>query len=274
MERWIDEFSDAIEAGQARLAIEVLNARSTQHASTPNSADKKAALTIIRKTISNPQVRYQLATQFAGEQAPVGAELAASIVSWDCDSLSGEPIQLLRRLADHASWEVRETVAAAAGSLLEHCWDTAYPICADWSRDSSAMVRRAVAVAAKYAAKARNPSWAKPLLTLLEPLLADSDPYVRKNLGPFAVGDGLLRCYPSETLAWLAEVATRQDESTRWNVAMAFSTAEAAKHVDEALRVLELLSSDPRSSVKRAVASALKKLANRTPVEVRASTQS
>jgi 3-methyladenine DNA glycosylase AlkD len=89
--------------------------------------------------------------------------------------------------------------------------------------------------------------------------------YVRKNLGPFAIGDGLLRCYPDLTLEHLARWAGSDDARVRWNVAMAFSTAEGARHVDAALPILERLAEDDRRFVWRAVANAMRNLGKRAP---------
>jgi len=77
-----------------------------------------------------------------------------------------------------------------------------------------------------------------------------------------------LRCYPELTLPRLEEWAGREDEQTRWNVAMAFSAAAAARHVERALSILERLAVDERRFVWRAVASAMRNLGRRDPTEV------
>ncbi len=119
----------------------------------------------------------------------------------------------------------------------------------------------------KRAAKVRQPEWGQRFLDLLDPLLGDRSTYVGKNLGPFAIGDGLLRCYPDLTLQRLEVWAKRSDEGTRWNVAMAFSAAEAAKHVEAALPILTELAADDQRYVWRAVASAMRNLGRRRPAE-------
>jgi 3-methyladenine DNA glycosylase AlkC len=171
------------------------------------------------------------------------------------------------RLAEHPDWQRREDAAWMLSELLVAHFGEVYQLCWDWVRHPSENIRRAVVVGVKRAAKVRQPEWSQRFLDLLEPLVSDRRTYVRKNLGPFAVGDGLLRCYPEVTLQRLAEWAERSDEGTRWNVAMAFSAAEAAKHVEAALPILTELAADDRRYMWRAVASAMRNLGRRRPTE-------
>ncbi len=171
------------------------------------------------------------------------------------------------RLAEHADWQRREDAAWMLSELLVAHFGEVYRPCSEWVLHPSENIRRAVAVGVKRAAKVRHPEWGQSFLDLLDPLLDDRSTYVRKNLGPFAIGDGLLRCYPHLTLQRLAAWADRPDEGTRWNVAMAFSAAEAAKHVEAALPILAELAADDRRYVWRAVASAMRNLGRRRPAE-------
>ena len=106
-------------------------------------------------------------------------------------------------LADDADWEVRECAAGLFARVLERDFERGLALFAKWTAHRSPNVRRAVALAAKSAAQERRPGRARPLLDLVERLLSDAAEYVRKNLGPFAIGDGFLRAYPEATLARL-----------------------------------------------------------------------
>ncbi|MEM2087820.1 MAG: hypothetical protein QXF52_04005 [Thermoproteota archaeon] len=134
-----------------------------------------------------------------------------------------------------------------------------------WSKNSSSNLRRCVAIAVRSAGNLRKEEWTKPLISLLEPLLPDKTLYVRKNLGPYAIGDGLLRCYPDFTLKHLRGWAHRKDEGTRWNVAMAFASYGGNKNWREGIEILAALANDERRYVWRAVASSLLYLARRHP---------
>src|SRR5439155_602413 len=83
--------------------------------------------------------------------------------------------------------------------------------------------------------------WAEPLLDLLEPALKDENEYVRKNLGPFTIGDQFLRSYPDATLARLRKWMEDPDENVRWNVAMAFAAASGARLAQRAPDILDFL---------------------------------
>jgi 3-methyladenine DNA glycosylase AlkC len=126
-------------------------------------------------------------------------------------------------------------------------------------------VRRAIVLAAMDAAARHKPERAAPLLALVEPLLPDRAEYVRKNLGPFAIGAALLPAYPEQTFPMLRAWAGRENEVTRWNVAMACSSAAAARYPAAASAILRALATDERRFVRGAVRSAARKLAARQP---------
>lgn len=170
----------------------------------------------------------------------------------------------LHDLADHPNWEVREFVADALGAVLSRHWQSVLPVCNMWRDEPLANLRRAVIVAAKYAARDRLPDRGDPLLDLIEPLLADRHPYVRRNLGPFAVA-GLLSAYPRETWVRLHTWAESGDEVVRWNVAMAMSAAVATRQPAAAFALLDRLRGDDRRFVQQAVASADRLLRRRHP---------
>jgi 3-methyladenine DNA glycosylase AlkC len=180
--------------------------------------------------------------------------------------LKAEEITL--RIADDAHWEVREDVDNVMLEIVKFDFDEAYALLKKWTKHPSENVRRAVVMTAKKAGRERRLEWACPLLDLLEYLLNDRSVYVRKNLGPFAIGDGFLRYHPAITLQYLETWSKMEDGQVRWNVAMAFSSAEAAKHIEAALPILERLACDERRFVWRAVTSAMRNLGRRVPDRV------
>lgn len=117
----------------------------------------------------------------------------------------------------------------------------------------------------RNAGNLRKEEWAELLIHLLELLLSDKTAYVRKNLGSYAIGDGLLRCYLNLTLKHLRRWAHRKDEGTRWNVAMAFASYGGNKNWREGMKILTKLATDERRYVWRSVASALLYLSRRHP---------
>ncbi len=185
---------------------------------------------------------------------------------WEKDKNRAE--RLLTTLANDEHWLVREETHEIWGELLKKNFQQVFPILQTWSTHSSANLRRCVAIAARSAGNLRKVEWTEPLIHLLEPLLSDKTAYVRKNLGPYAIGDGLLRCYPNLTLKHLRRWAHRRDEGTLWNVAMAFASYGGNKNWREGMKILTKLATDKRLYVWRSVASALLYLARRHP-EVR-----
>jgi len=182
---------------------------------------------------------------------------------WETDKDRAE--QILTILADDEHWLVREDAHSVWSGLLKGDFQQVLPILQTFSVHPSANLRRCVAIAARSAGNLRKEEWAKPLLSLVEPLLSDKTAYVRKNLGPYAIGDGLLRCYPDLTLTYLRKWAQRRDEGTLWNVAMAFASYGGNRNWREGVKILSELAADRRQYVWRSVSSALLYLARRHP---------
>jgi len=213
----------------------------------------------------NEKRMWHWAVNLASQENPHIRRYASKLLLnlWEKDRSRAE--KWLKKLADDEHWIVREDAHNVWGRLLGKHFKKIKPILQTWTRSSSANLRRCVAIAVRKAGNLKKEDLAKPLISLLEPLLSDRTPYVRKNLGPFAIGDGLLRCYPSVTLGRLCEWARRKDEGSLWNVAMAFASYGGNKNWQEGTRILSALATDERRYVWRAVASAMLYLARRQP---------
>jgi 3-methyladenine DNA glycosylase AlkC len=212
---------------------------------------------------------YKWACRLADRPEPAARAVAAPMLRHDWLARPEEVQARLLHIADDEDWWVREAAHSTMGSLLVAHFCAFYPILEAWTEHPSPNVRRGVALAARKAANEKRIEWADLLLDLVEPLLADRTEYVRKNLGPYAIGDGLLRCHPEPTLARLRCWAKDASEAVRWNVAMAFRSFGGTRHLQEALQVLEQLAADERRFVWRAAAAALHYLGRRRPEIVR-----
>src|SRR5207244_12227555 len=132
-----------------------------------------------------------------------------------------EPVGVLRSveaLAEDPHWEVREAAGGLLGTLLDRDFDRMRGRLEVLRSSKSENLRRAVVLAVKYAARRDKPERVADLLRLLEPLLRDPEPYVRRNLGPSTIGDALLRVDPKETLKALKEWSRDRDQTVRWHV--------------------------------------------------------
>jgi 3-methyladenine DNA glycosylase AlkC len=270
-EAWEMGFRQALVQEDLPRAVHILERRN-KSSGTPPGSDKVKALRLVEQRILDPDEAYGWAMRLLQSESAAARSLGAMLVPTFIERFYAQhPRQaqeLMVRIADDAHWEVREDANAVLLPLLRARFDETVALLRQWTRHPSENVRRAVVLTVKKAGRERRPEWGKPLLDLLEPLLGDRSVYVRKNLGPFAIGDGLLRCYPALTLGRLACWAGSDDAQVRWNVVMAFSTAEGARHVDAALPILERMAGDGRRFVWRAVASAMRNLGKRAPERV------
>jgi HEAT repeat protein len=176
--------------------------------------------------------------------------------------------RLLLNLARDEDREVRLYAASTMARVIRSSFKTNVRHLRAWSRHPDPSVRRQVIIATVAVADERHPDWAKALLDLLEPHLSDRDPYIRRNLGPFALGQGMLRVYPDAALERFAKWLGSNDEIVRWNIAMAFTGPVAALRCEKALEILKVLASDPRRFVWGAAAHALKNMVQLRPQRV------
>jgi HEAT repeat protein len=182
-----------------------------------------------------------------------------------------DPAGVLRTaemLADDPHWEVREAAGGLLGTLLDRDFAKIRARLEDLRSSRSENLRRSVVLAVKYAARRDRPDRVPQLLAVLQPLMRDEEPYVRRNLGPSAIGDGLLRVDPNETLRHLREWSRDRDPIVRWNVAMAFSSAIGSFHWPAAKSILERLARGPEPLVRNAVAKAMRRSRQRYTDEV------
>jgi 3-methyladenine DNA glycosylase AlkD len=224
----------------------------------------KAAATVRALGVAR-LVRRDWATRLLQHPRRVDKELAAVILRPLIVSDQADLERAIHRLARDEDWEVRESAASLLGDALERAFAAYLRPARLWIAGGEPRLRRAVVVAAKYAARSRHPERAETLLDLIEPALADHEEYVRRNLGPFAIGDQLLRSYPDATFARLERWARDPDENVRWNVASVFTSASGARVAERAFGMLAFLSTDTRPFVQRAVGAATRNILKRRP---------
>lgn len=178
-------------------------------------------------------------------------------------------MSILPQLIESTDWTVRDAACEVSGRLLREDFSRTLGELEVWRTRGSKNLNRAVVVASIRAADPMHLERAEPLLKLLEPLLIETEPLVRRNLGPSAIANHLLAHYPSQTFEYLAKWSTSNDPQTLWHVAMAFSGPPAVGIAKKALIVLRKLSLDERRFVWRAVAAALWKLGRKRPDIIR-----
>jgi 3-methyladenine DNA glycosylase AlkC len=271
MNSWEQQFHHYVLHDDIDSAIAILTNLAGVTKTIPIS-DKVKALKIIEKHLSDLKHARRWLYHMLGSHSPSARDLGALFASNLIPSLYQQNPQevraILARIADDPHWEVRETTSYVFLELVKVDLDEAFSLLKHWVTHPSENLRRAVALTVKKVGKERQPEWGEILLDIIEPLLSDRSVYVRKNLGPFAIGDGMLRYYPKLTLERLQRWSTCKNEQVRWNVAMVFSAAEGAKHLEKAIPILARLARDEHRYVWRAVASAMRNLGRRSPEKV------
>lgn len=168
--------------------------------------------------------------------------------------------KLVLKAANDTDWIVREFAAGTFARLLEMDFTHYSALFKKWVKGQTPNVKRAIALAIKYEAKKHDSKKWKFYAILITELLKEEDEYVRKNLGPFALGDGLLKKFPKEILASAKDWVKSDNKNVRWNTAMMFTASAAKQFSKEGKVLLKQLEDDVEPMVKRAAKSALKKL--------------
>ena len=260
---WERAFEKALSTGDPLGASDIL--RRTGQRGWVKKADYSRAAAIVRAQSASSLVRRDWATRLLQHPRRVDKELAAVILRPLVTTNRPDVERAIHRLARDEDWEVREAAASLLGDCLERAFNEYLRPAQAWIATGDVRLRRAVVVAAKYAARSRHPERADALLDLIEPALSDHDEYVRRNLGPFAIGDQLLRSYTDATFARLERWARDPDENIRWNVASVFTSASGAKVAERGFGILAFLAADTRPFVARAVSAAVRNIVKRRP---------
>jgi hypothetical protein len=206
----------------------------------------------------------------ATSPSPTGRQVACLLLASHYPQDAAAVLRTAELLAEDPHWEVREAAGGLLGSLLDRDFDRIRGRLEILRNSRSENLRRSVVLAVKYAARRDRPERVPQLLGLLQPLLREREAYVRRNLGPYTIGDALLRVDPKETLRSLREWSRDRDEMVRWNVAMAFSSAIGSFHWPAAKSILERLAKGPEPLVRSAVAKAMRRCRQRYTDEVEA----
>ncbi len=176
--------------------------------------------------------------------------------------------RLTLNLARDEDREVRQYAAGTMARVVRANFRQRFRYLQKWCASPDPLVRRQVIISIVGVVDAKHPERAKPLLDMIEPHMKDRDPYVRRNLGPFALGQGMLGAYPEQTLERFQEWLPIQDEIVRWNIATALAAAVALRQWKGALELLRVLAADRRRFVWGAASTALGNLATYRSREV------
>ncbi|BAD65756.1 hypothetical protein [Shouchella clausii] len=226
---------------------------------TPSSTNKQCVLNTMNSLLDDKEI-MDAADCFFSVGSPTSLELSAHLYSKVYLLNRRKVNRKLLNIADHENWEVREWAAGACASVLKsHFFDYIEVLETDWVKSDSENIRRTVAVALKYVSKDKKKAYKDKIFKAIDVLMRDNSSYVKKNLGAFAIGDGLLKYYPETTIKKINEWAFSENEQVRWNVAKIFSSAEGMKYQEMGKNILYSYLDDENDKVRRAAKSTLKK---------------
>ena len=212
--------------------------------------------------------QFKWCKYWGNSENDISRKLCCALVANCYPKYYDDVLTIMMNLSNDENWGVREEITWAFTELFEKDFKNVYPVFQGWIINESPRVRRAIAVGAQRFGKSRKPQFAEPIFQLIEPLMSDSDEYVRRNLGPFVLGDGLINYYPSVAFEYLEKWATESNEQILWNVAMSFSSTAGFANPHEALQIISKLAQEKSKYVQSAIIKALRRLASKHPLIV------
>ncbi|CAG7639386.1 hypothetical protein PAESOLCIP111_04030 [Paenibacillus solanacearum] len=260
---WEEEIASAAKNGSIQDLLAQIGNELAELEGTPRQALQHHAVQYIETALDYDSDRLViLAESLSAAGQELGEELAVFILSVHYGGDADRAADLLQRLASSGHAAVRDWAAKACGAVLAKHFALFYPVLETWTRHDTPYVRRSVVAAVQLASNAKNPAWGPLLLDLLEPLLRDNDPVVRKEFAP-RTWSGLLRYYADEVEARLMQWAVDEARQVRRHAARLFSAPEAAPHVHRLSPALRILLRDESAAVQKAAVSALLQLSKR-----------
>jgi HEAT repeat protein len=242
------------------LISEIRQARGNRNRSA-STAQIFALVKKIKKSDLDPRLVVEA---LLADKSDNALKLALSLIPTNNSDYTKEMSEVVL-LADHENWEVREYAADALASILEGHFEDAEAYLNELRTSGSENGRRAIVVALKYLGKARQLERGDAIVRLLSEFMDDSSAYVQKNLGPFAIGDGLIEYYPKAVVAMLKKKSRSQSHIARWNVAAVFTAAVGTNFFDALHAELLRLLHDPDTRVRNTAMKAVKTVAKRHP---------
>ncbi|MEY7850168.1 DNA alkylation repair protein [Natrarchaeobius sp. A-rgal3] len=165
-----------------------------------------------------------------------------------------ERLDYLEEVSRSESWRVRERVAMALKYANAHSFEQVEQTWYEWVEHDDNYVRRACEVGLMGV----SANHVDPALQILDHLVSDSNDYVQKSCGGFAVSF-VANKDPAVGRTYLDRWIDSENVRTRWNVAKAIGGAYGREN-EHALTLAYRLSDDDEYRVRRAVASSLRSL--------------
>jgi len=172
--------------------------------------------------------------------------------------INKELLKKIKIMANSSNWKVKEEAANEIKIINDKYFIEYLPIWKNWIKDPNPNMRRAVEVGLLRIKK----EYSSEALKLIEVSVYDSDPYVKKNCGPFALSSIGYRS-PELTFKILNKWVKINNKNVRWNIAMSLGARFGQYNTKEAIKLLKVLAKDQEKYVWRAAASSLIKLLRR-----------
>lgn len=220
---------------------------------------RKYSKALLQSNLSSPELKkYAYALL---KQGDYGSCLVAHYVFRKPGICSKSELKrLVTKYAKSADWAVRETGACFLGTLLADDFDYWFPFAKQMAVSKNVNIRRAAIVGSMNSSLTLK-QIERIVRYIYDPCIRDDEVYIRKNLGPFAIGSFLLRKWPEVAFKWMDVWMNSRHGKPRaiWNVLNAFH-ATRLKDGDKVVKRAERYLAKAEKIDDKIVQSAIKSL--------------
>ncbi|MFH1451028.1 MAG: hypothetical protein ABIF89_00235 [bacterium] len=186
---------------------------------------------IITKNKNNKKLIKKIGLDLIEKGGWEGCALGSSLLVSVKELVSSQEFEkAIYKMADDPSWEARESAAMLLKKVLPSDFLFFLRTMKKMVKNTNPNIRRGAVVGSMQSALTKEQMLQISRYVYL-PLLIDDDPYVRKNLGPFALSQ-FLRLYPKEALSFFDEVMKKNQPRVIWNVFNAFQLSRIKRSPD------------------------------------------
>jgi hypothetical protein len=248
-EMWIREFSSLVLDCEFSKAAILLDSYRTKHANTAPIEVKNLAISTLLKVCSGEQL-FEVAKSFTELNSATAKEIGIYILPKFYRENRNFVEQKILLIGDDLNWEVREWAASALEIIICEDYEIVLQFISSLVKHASPNLRRLSAVAIGYSSRCTNNEVFQTLLKLLEELLEDENPYVRRSLSPFAIGTYAIAYKTEITCNWLLNLLKHNNDDVIWNIGLILTTAEGAKHIKELFPIIVYMIRDHEENSK------------------------
>jgi len=157
---------------------------------------------------------------------------------------------ILESASRNDNWEIREFASEAAGNILSIDFDSFSNVIEKWAESGDGRLMRSAALALRRYSYSMPSSNCDRIMDMLDRMMKNNDPYLRRNLGPYAIGDGILGNCKETAEIRIREWARSENQEIRKNTVLIFKARKSSRNQEFSREILNILAHDKDARIR------------------------